>query len=92
MARFHVEDILDIENFPDDHALLTARLGEIIYNSTSIRAEVEELSTETGQFRVAILGTLDGPRPVMEQRSDAPHREAKHAGWPAIGLLRVPRR
>jgi hypothetical protein len=104
-ARFHVEDILDIEDFPDDHASLTARLGEIIYNSTNIRAEVEELSAETGEFRVAILGTLDGPPPAMEQRSlpdaesvategnsRAPHRQGPQAGWFADGLARAPRR
>jgi hypothetical protein len=68
MSRFPIEDILDIEDFPDDHASLTARLGEIIYNSTSIRAEVEALSSETGEFRVTIFGTLDSPPPVMEQR------------------------
>jgi hypothetical protein len=80
MARFHVEDILDIEDFPDDHASLAARLGEIIYNSTNIRAEVEELSAETGEFRVALLGTLDGPAPAMEQRRVPDARSAAAGG------------
>ena len=88
MARFHVEDILDIEEFPDDHASLTARLGEIIDNSMNIRAEVEALSAETGEFRVVLSGTLDSPPPVMEQRS-VPEVLSERA---ASGLARVPRR
>jgi hypothetical protein len=101
MSRFPIEDILDIEDFPDDHASLTARLGEIIYNSTSIRAEVEALSAETGEFRVVILGTLESPPPVMEQRcvpeADAaaagvPPRRVAQTTWGADGLARLPRR
>jgi len=60
MDRSSIEDILEVENLADERAMLAARFGEIIYSSANIRVEVELLSAESGEFRLALQGTLDG--------------------------------
>lgn len=58
MSRFSFEDILVIGEAAGDHTALYTRLGAMLANSTDIRADVESLSMETGEYRVVLRGTL----------------------------------
>jgi hypothetical protein len=86
MDRFNIEDILEVENLAGERAMLAARFGEIIYSSANIRVEVELLSAESGEFRVALQGTLDGAL-----GAGAPEREAGGKPVPpAIEMAEAP--
>ena len=67
MNRYSVETLLEVEELGEDHARLTAKVGEIIYNSTNLKVDVETLSTETGEFRLTLQGYLADLRPAFEQ-------------------------
>ena len=70
MGRFSFEDILVIGEAAGDRTALYARLGEMLESSTDIRADVESLSMETGEYRVVLRGTLVN-RPLAVVRMEA---------------------
>lgn len=59
MARFHIEDFNAIENTAASPANLRAHLGEMIVNSLKVRAHVESVNAQTGEYRIVLQGTLD---------------------------------
>jgi hypothetical protein len=67
MNRYSVDTLLEVEELGEDRARLTARIGEIIYNSSNLKVDVETLSTETGEFRLTLQGCLEDLRPAIEQ-------------------------
>jgi hypothetical protein len=58
MTQFTVEDILTIGETVGDRSALTERLGEMIRHSRNVRADVECLSTKTGEYRIVLRGTV----------------------------------
>lgn len=75
MSRFTVEDILTIGEAAGDRSALTARLGEMIDHSSNVRADVECLSTKTGEYRIVLRGTVRQEPPAWEQRDQRPDGE-----------------
>jgi hypothetical protein len=71
MDRCSIEDILEAEDLADERAMLAARFGEIIYSSANIRVEVELLSMDSGEFRLALQGTLEGASEADAQEDEA---------------------
>jgi hypothetical protein len=59
MARFRMDDFRTLERTPTSPATLRAKLGEVILSSTHLRARVESINTETGEYRIVLQGTLD---------------------------------
>lgn len=68
MARFHVNDVRLIESSPTSPASLRSKIGEMIHNSTTVRARVEALNPETGEYRVVLQGTLDREDTKFEEK------------------------
>jgi hypothetical protein len=75
MTRFTVEDILTIGEVAGDHSALTARLGEMIHHSSNVRADVECLSTKSGEYRIVLRGKVRQEAPAWEQRDQRPDGE-----------------
>src|SRR5262245_48818059 len=82
MTRFTFEDLLEIGDVPGSPASLHAKIGGMIYSSTAVRAELESLSAETGEYRVVLLGTLD-QQPLKWDPADRPE-EARLEGLEEI--------
>ncbi len=59
MARFKMEDLRALEQAPTSPGALGTKFGELIVSSTSVRAKVEGMNTETGEYRIVLQGTLD---------------------------------
>ncbi|HEU4403519.1 MAG TPA: hypothetical protein VFT43_15585 [Candidatus Polarisedimenticolia bacterium] len=59
MSRFRLEDFPLLEAAPTSAASLRAKLGEMLINSTSARLKIESVDAKTGEYRIALLGTLD---------------------------------
>jgi len=59
MPRFRIHDISSLEAAPTSAGSLRSKLGEMIINSTTVRARVETVNPETGEYRVVLQGTLD---------------------------------
>ncbi len=59
MNRFRIYDLPQIESSPTSPQHLRKKLGEMVANSTTVRAKVELLNNETGEYRVVLQGTLD---------------------------------
>lgn len=59
MARFHIEDFNAIETAAASPANLRTHLGEMIVNSLKVRAHVESVNPQTGEYRIVLQGTLD---------------------------------
>jgi len=72
MDRFRVADILTIGDVSDRPTDLHEKLGNLISGSTEIRADVESLSTETGEYRVLLRGTLDTEEPGEDAEASLP--------------------
>jgi hypothetical protein len=75
MAQFTVEDILTIGEVAGNRSALTARLREMIHHSSDVRADVECLSTKTGEYRIILRGTVRREPPAWEQGDRRPDRE-----------------
>jgi hypothetical protein len=56
MPRFKFQDIHAIEQTPNPQ--LRTKVGEMLTLSTQVRAKVESLNTETGEYRIVLQGTL----------------------------------
>ena len=89
MNRFSFEDILVIGEAAGDHTALYARLGAMLANSTDIRADVESMSMETGEYRVVLRGTLVN-RPPSEGRGDEGSAGQSSAGVASHGAVATP--
>jgi hypothetical protein len=59
MSRFRLDDVSSLENAPTSAATLRAKVGEMILNSTAVRAHVEVANPQTGEYRIVLQGTLD---------------------------------
>jgi len=59
MQKFHLQDLRAIENGSTSPAVLRSKIGEMILNSATARAKVENLDPETGEYRVVLQGTLE---------------------------------
>lgn len=59
MPRFTISDIHSLETAPTSPANLRSKLDGMILNSTKVRAKVEVINADTGEYRVVLQGTLD---------------------------------
>lgn len=59
MPRFRIQDIHTLENAPTSPFNLRTKVGEMILNSTVVKAKVETVNPETGEYRLVLQGTLD---------------------------------
>ena len=59
MSHFRIQDLHVLENAPTSAGSLRSKVGEMIINSTHIRARVDSLNPETWEYRVVLEGTLD---------------------------------
>jgi hypothetical protein len=59
MARFRIDDVVNIDIAPTSPASLRTKVGEMILSSTVCRARVETANPETGEYRLVLQGTLD---------------------------------
>ncbi len=59
MPRFRIQDLPALEASPTSPGLLRAKLGDLIVHSVNASARVEMLNKETGEYAVALVGTLD---------------------------------
>jgi len=59
MARFRIDDVVNIDIAPTSPANLRTKVGEMILSSTVCRARVETANPETGEYRLVLQGTLD---------------------------------
>lgn len=93
-SRFGVEDILSLGELFRDRAALKAKICEMVDSSGNMRAEVESLCTQTGEYRVVLKGSLGIAAPL---RKEGPRkaRDREGGGAPgtageAAGPLRTP--
>jgi len=59
MPRFRVGDMKWLENSPTSPGSLQSKIGEMIISSTTCKAKVEAINTDTGEYRIVLQGTLD---------------------------------
>ena len=59
MARFRINDIHTVEAAPTSPATLQSKIGEMILSSTTCRAKVEAINSDTGEYRIVLHGSLD---------------------------------
>ncbi len=59
MARFRINDIHTVEAAPTSPATLQSKIGEMILSSTTVRAKVEAINSDTGEYRIVLQGSLD---------------------------------
>lgn len=59
MTRFRLNDFGYLENASASPANLRTHIGEMIVNSVKVRARVESVNPETGEYRIVLQGTLD---------------------------------
>src|SRR6266481_8635927 len=64
MARLRIQDLPNLEISPTSPGTLRLKIGELIVHSISAAARVEMVNRETGEYRVALLGTLDQDDPI----------------------------
>ncbi len=59
MPRIGPTDLSAIERSPASPGSLTQGLSEVLRSSVAIKAKVESVNWETGEYRVVLQGTLD---------------------------------
>jgi len=59
LTRFRLEDFPLLEKSPTSAASLRAKIGEVLFSSTSARACIESVNPQTGEYRIVLQGTLD---------------------------------
>jgi len=59
MSRFNISDLHSLEAAPSSPGGLRSKVGELIVGSTTCRAKVEAINSETGEYRIVLQGTLD---------------------------------
>ncbi len=59
MNRFRVYDLPQIEFSPTSPQHLRTKIGDLVSSSTTVRAKIEALNNETGEYRIVLQGTLD---------------------------------
>jgi hypothetical protein len=57
--RFRFHDFAQMEHVPTSPGALRTKVNEMILFSTMVRAKVESLNPETGEYRLVLQGTLD---------------------------------
>ena len=55
---FKIQDIRSLENSPVVPSQLSTKVGEMILNSKHLVAKVENVNSETGEYRLVLQGTL----------------------------------
>jgi hypothetical protein len=63
MTRFRIQDLQTVEKTPTSPAALRHKVGEMILGSTTVRAKVEALNPDTGEYRIVLQGTLGTDEP-----------------------------
>ena len=63
MTRFRIQDLQTVEKTPTSPAALRHKVGEMILGSTAVRAKVEALNPDTGEYRIVLQGTLGTDEP-----------------------------
>jgi hypothetical protein len=76
MGSFNFTDLTDLENAKTKEALKTL-FGRVLEHSETVKARVEELTFETGEYAVVFRGVLRRP----DGAEEAPHDK----GGAAIG-------
>ena len=56
--RFTVTDLYTIERPGSSSHALRSKLGDVLAESTAVRARIDNLNSETGEYRITLLGTL----------------------------------
>ena len=59
MTTFRINDVHTIEASPTSPATLRTKIGEMILSSTTVRAKVEAINSDTGEYRIVLQGSLD---------------------------------
>jgi hypothetical protein len=67
MARLRIQDLPSLEISPTSPGTLRLKIGELIVHSISAAARVEMVNRETGEYRVALQGTLDQEDPGTDR-------------------------
>lgn len=58
MPKFKIQDLRSLEGAANTPALLKNKVGEMLLNSTAVRARVESINDDTGEYRLVLQGTL----------------------------------
>lgn len=58
MTKSRIHDLQTVEKTPTSPAALRHKVGEMILGSTAVRAKVEALNPDTGEYRIVLQGTL----------------------------------
>ena len=66
MAKFKIQDLRLVESVPQNPTNLSSKLGDMILSSTNLKAKVEVLNPETGEYRVVLQGTLAKDEPKRD--------------------------
>jgi hypothetical protein len=67
MSRFKIEDFATLESSPTSPATLRQKIGELLVHSVNAAARVEMVNKETGEYTVALVGTLDREEVTFER-------------------------
>jgi len=58
MAGFKIQELRSIEAPNTNPTQIRTKVGEMIQNSDNVRAKVESLDAESGEYRLVLQGTL----------------------------------
>ena len=67
MPHFGLHDVRSLESPTVSPGTLRSKIGEMITSSTNIRAKVEAINPNTGEYRVVLQGTLDAAEMKQEK-------------------------
>ena len=59
MSRFNITDITHLESAGSPESL-GSKIGQMIMNSASVHARVEEITFDTGEYAIVLRGVLKG--------------------------------
>jgi len=59
MARFNVHDFDNIERSPTSPYSLRNKINSMLNCSTYVRAKVDSVNPDTGEYRIVLQGTLE---------------------------------
>ena len=58
MAGFKIQELRNLEAPNTNPTQLKTKVGEILQNSSTVRAKVESIDPESGEYRLVLQGTL----------------------------------
>ena len=59
MHSYWINNLKGLENTPVSPQNLQFKFSELLYNSYSCKAKVENVNPETGDYKIVLQGTLD---------------------------------